>query len=431
MSVQATESAAVTSADFETFDTHNETTEYSDAKYEGTVATSGLDTFADPDVKEEKVVEQKREAKNDKNNEVQEQDETFGEKGKKSEEKVAKSDEKSDEGSDKEKEAKDADREAEAKTTEPAKTERQQRTLKLKNGDEEVKISVEAEIPVKINGEVQMVKVSDLRDNYSGAQAWDKKFSELSSEKKEIETQVDQFVDNWKKLQTDVNSFNHERKADELFDHEETLKKALDFLKLPSDTIDKVRDAFFSDFERMLEMSESERRAYLFERENARLKNRESLRLKSEEEQAGLAELRKQVDTAREAAGISEEAFAKAYDELAQASDGGQVEWQEAVQYAKTAPFIDKAESLIESVQEGLSENHDLVAQITESLVSGALSDDEVISLLKSELGQPSEEEKALTEKLGSEREVTTDTKASKVTQSPGGFESFDDFDDY
>ena len=58
--------------------------------------------------------------------------------------------------------------------------------IKAKYEDSELDIDEESLVPVKINGQDQMVPIKELLTNYSGKVAWDKKFSELDQNRRSL-----------------------------------------------------------------------------------------------------------------------------------------------------------------------------------------------------------------------------------------------------
>ena len=63
------------------------------------------------------------------------------------------------------------------------------KTIKAKYADTELDLDEEALVPVKINGKEELVQIKDILGNYSGKVAWDKKFSELDVNRKNIASQ--------------------------------------------------------------------------------------------------------------------------------------------------------------------------------------------------------------------------------------------------
>ena len=70
--------------------------------------------------------------------------------------------------------------------TEESKTEETAKSLKLKVGPrgKEIELDLDTKIPHKVDGIDTEVSLKDLRDNYSGKVAWDKRFTELDTRDK-------------------------------------------------------------------------------------------------------------------------------------------------------------------------------------------------------------------------------------------------------
>lgn len=78
-------------------------------------------------------------------------------------------------------------KEAAQKEEEPAKAAENRKVLKLKDGDKEIELPLDSKLTVSVDGKEEEVSVQELRDNYSGRVAWDKKFTELSTDRKAFE----------------------------------------------------------------------------------------------------------------------------------------------------------------------------------------------------------------------------------------------------
>src|SRR5574343_734820 len=63
------------------------------------------------------------------------------------------------------------------------------KALTFRAGDKEVALDETATIPWKIDGKQQAVTVKDLLDNYSGKVAWDKRFNEVATQRKQLTTE--------------------------------------------------------------------------------------------------------------------------------------------------------------------------------------------------------------------------------------------------
>lgn len=65
------------------------------------------------------------------------------------------------------------------------------RPLTLVDGDKQVEVQDNATLEVTIDGKKEKVSIKDLRDNYSGKVAYDRKFTQLSQERKAFKDDVD------------------------------------------------------------------------------------------------------------------------------------------------------------------------------------------------------------------------------------------------
>lgn len=66
-------------------------------------------------------------------------------------------------------------------------------TYTIKNGDEELELRADALIPVKVDGEIQHIKLSDYRNEMSGEIAIKTRISDLGRKNKELTTKLEQF----------------------------------------------------------------------------------------------------------------------------------------------------------------------------------------------------------------------------------------------
>jgi hypothetical protein len=63
--------------------------------------------------------------------------------------------------------------------------------ITAKNGEDNLEIPANITIPHKVDGEEVEIPLQELLNNYSGKQAWDKRFSELDVERKEYQKERD------------------------------------------------------------------------------------------------------------------------------------------------------------------------------------------------------------------------------------------------
>lgn len=75
--------------------------------------------------------------------------------------------------------------------TDAAKQTIKAKTFKVKNGDAELELRDDATIPVPVDGKIETISLKDLRTNYAGKVAYDRKFTELDGERKSFYTERD------------------------------------------------------------------------------------------------------------------------------------------------------------------------------------------------------------------------------------------------
>ena len=61
------------------------------------------------------------------------------------------------------------------------------KNLRMKMGEELFNVASDATFKVKVDGKSEEVPLQELINNYSGKTAWDKKFTEIGKEKKEVQ----------------------------------------------------------------------------------------------------------------------------------------------------------------------------------------------------------------------------------------------------
>lgn len=143
--------------------------------------------------------------------------------------------------------------------------------------DRSYEIPAEAKLKHKVDGEEVEVTVQELLNNYSGKQAWDKKFSELDKERQVYKKDLE-FVDSY------ISKFSQKSKENPV--------EALEFLAQsvgldPFEYKKNLRNQLISHYKDYLEMTDQERFQYEQREELDYLKRqRETERQRIHEEQA-------------------------------------------------------------------------------------------------------------------------------------------------
>jgi len=229
--------------------------------------------------------------------------------------------------------------------------------LKAKYGEEELEIPQDATFAVKIDGEEMDVSLNDLRTNYSGKVAWDKRFTELSKEKTEyiqdkqmVESYIQQFSD-------------HVSKGDNL--------GAMEFLaqlagQNPLEFRKQLRDQVIENHKALMEMDDTQKKAYELNEENEFLKRQQESAQELSAEQQTVQELQTQITSFQEAQNVSDQELLAAYDDL-QANYDGEIDINTIQEYVSTSRAYQKTEEALSSVVTEL--NDDVLVEVAEVVI--------------------------------------------------------------
>lgn len=88
---------------------------------------------------------------------------------------------------------KDLKQDQEKKVSERLEKEIKKNIIKIKSGDSDFDLDLDWKIPVTIDKEQTEITLAELRNDYSGKQAWNKKHADLGNEKKSFRTEKETF----------------------------------------------------------------------------------------------------------------------------------------------------------------------------------------------------------------------------------------------
>lgn len=224
-----------------------------------------------------------------------------------------------------------------------AKAEKKPSKVKVKAGEQTIELGMDAMIPVKIDGKVVEVPVSDVLGSYSSQKQRDRLFHEFSNQKKQFETERQKISDVVNK------SYEMLAQKKDLRGFIEYMSEALgvDGQKLYNDSVENIRQTLEADSqltpeERRLKALEEEKEFYRSKLESQRMAEAKTKEMK---------QLETQVETILTETGMQKADFVKAYDELVQAGLSQAEITPEAVkQFHKNRKLIDGIESKLKAV---------------------------------------------------------------------------------
>jgi hypothetical protein len=213
------------------------------------------------------------------------------------------------------KESKEPKAEEKAEGSEADKPQR--KTVKAKWQESEYDIDEEALVPVKINGKEEFVQIKDILGNYSGKVAWDKKFSELDVNRKQIAAQ-----------ELKVKEISNSIKA--IYDEQDPQIKMYKMAQLAGIDALEFRNKFLNEnislLEKYYSMTEDERKADALAYEASIHKHRADTLEKGVKEKEAYEALQSKVSGLRERHQISEKEFVDTYDTLEAQAKNGQID---------------------------------------------------------------------------------------------------------
>lgn len=190
---------------------------------------------------------------------------------------------------------------------EAAKTTEQKR-LKIQHGEEAFDLPLDAKFPVKIDGKVEQVSLSELQARYSQQKHLDQKYQELKKEKAAFE----QERGTMKSMVDRVHDLLVNKKDLRGFIETVAEPLGLDPTQVYQDTVSQLE----AKLEEAQLLSPEERKAKALEEELSYYRRKQDEAKQEATRAKSMRELETQVDTVMQQTGMDKAAFVKSYDEL-------------------------------------------------------------------------------------------------------------------
>ena len=331
------------------------------------------------------------------------------------------------EGADEEESDKDSGADSEVRSEDSSEDAESSEKIVTKEKEDEAEPEL---IEVKIDGEVEKVSLDDLKSNYSGKVAYDKKFQELDNERKEYKAEVEA-IDGY------VNKFaSIAQKGDTVG----AMQYLSEFAGMsPVDVKEGLIKQLTPEILRRMDLDEEQLNFEL----NKEKVDYEKEKLKSDnekfsKEQANLA-LEREILKTQEAYSISREQFNQYYSELDELLEPHENLTVEMVgQYAVEVQLDNRAVSILSEFEDKVEATDEVIGNLVTYLKANeSLSDSQVKEVIKSELeALETEEVKEDLNKVAEKKKVKA-AKTEKKSDEPQfepirneDGEEIEDFDD-
>lgn len=268
------------------------------------------------------------------------------------------------------------------------------KTIKLKNGDDEIQLRHDTKIPVKIDGKIEDVPVEELVKNYSGTKAVDERFKQYSQERYKFDQdrkEVDSFI-------SDVFEASKTDPIKGLIIAAERM--GLDPVQYQM----HLMDALSERANQWSQMSEQDRALYKYQQENAQLKSQHEKIQSRQMLDKQTKELDSQVNELQTKLGVSREEFAKSYFTLETLQKSGQLKKditpELVADYISDTKKVASAREILNDIDSGLAENKEALDSIVEVMYDyPKLGIEDIKSIAKDYYGKVKPSQK-ITEKL-------------------------------
>lgn len=180
---------------------------------------------------------------------------------------------------------------------------------KAKSEDGEVDLKGDAKFTVMVNGKPEVVSVQDVINNYAGKTDWNRKYSELETERKAFHKDRSTFEQSIDEILKAVDTSPE--------DPEPAVRVILDKLGYdPDKLLSGYRAKLLSEFEEMKDLTPEQRRLRELEKENQTFKKRdETLKLETQTKRK-MDSLGSHVKKLQESFGIDDATFVSLHKEL-------------------------------------------------------------------------------------------------------------------
>ena len=342
-------------------------------------------------------------------------------------------DDKKDDGKEESKDKDDGDAKKEDEKDEQDAKQGKPRKIKIKNGDEVLKLDPESEITLKIDGKKVNLPLQEVINNASSVGNVKQKLEEISIKSNEISQKEAQVNEKHENLTTHLAEI-----IGKIQDKDGDPNDAMYYLlELAGENIynyeQRVFNRYYDEFEKIYEMDEVERKLYMTEKENSWLKK--STERKAQLEQARneqnryeqrASELKKQYGVTDSQYSAAEKDLLRHYEQ--NGLDVKEIRPEHKIDLSLKTRAVDKAESLIQQVNPDSIDDSELVTTLATFIYEEPSVDDKVLlEHLREELLSDNEDDED--EEIIKQKVKDIPKRNVQESKSEGHFETFDDFD--
>lgn len=292
-----------------------------------------------------------------------------------------------------------------------------------KQGEEELELAANTMFRQKVDGEEVDVDLQELLNNYSGKMSYDKKFQELSDQKKEYEKDLNQYRSEMDEVNNYINNFADKIKNNDAlgaleyfaqFSGMKPYEFRRELLKQLAPEVDRIRG-----------MSPDQQKVEELNMQNEYLQRQQESAQEQYRQQQAIKDLEVEIGNVQEAHGISPEDFSQAFEDLKESDYKGQITPQTVAEfYLHTAAF-NRSEEILTNVDESLLQNEEVVETLQNIIMENpSFDNDDLLEIVSEVFGNAKKEaSKTVSKKAAAPKK--------QETKEPKKHEEYVDWEDF
>ena len=261
----------------------------------------------------------------------------------------------------------EAEKGPEAEEGEEGLLQQEIKRILAKQGEDELELAANTLFRQKVDGQEVDVDLQELLNNYSGKMSYDKKFQELSSQRKDFEQTQKEYNKQIENINNYINGFADKLKNNDALG---ALSYFAEFSGMkPHEFQRELLSQIAPEVERRAIMTPEELKNEELQAQNEYLlKQQESAQEQSQRQQA-LVELEKEIANVQEAHGISDEAFENAYNELVDSNYEGEINPKAVAEYYMHSQAFSRADEILSSISPQLASQDQVIETLQQVIM--------------------------------------------------------------
>jgi hypothetical protein len=295
--------------------------------------------------------------------------------------------------------------------------------IMAKQGEEELELAANTLFRQKVDGEEVDVDLQELLNNYSGKISYDKKFQELSDQKKQYESDLNQYKSEMDEVNSYINNFADKIKNNDALG---ALEYFAQFSGMkPYEFRRELLNQLAPEVDRIRNMSPDQQKVEELNMQTEYLQRQQESAQQHSQQQQALRELELEIETVQEAHGISTEDFSSAFENLKDSGYDGQITPQVVADFYLNSQAFSRADEILSSVDESLSQNEQVVETLQNIIMENpSFDNDDLLEIVNDVFGA----EKKKISKSVSRKAITPQKQEKKEPRKQEEYVDWDDF---